>query len=105
MPGTYTFTIIDSINHPLIKVVTINASTETCPVSIHNAFSPNGDGLNETFFIDRIEAYPSNHVYIYNRYGQIMELPGDNNTNIVWGGENTRRKNIVCRHLFLYYRD
>ena len=51
MPGTYTFTIIDSINHPLIKVVTINASTETCPVSIHNAFSPNGDGLNETFFI------------------------------------------------------
>jgi gliding motility-associated-like protein len=87
-PGTYTLTIRDSINHPLNKVITINASTETCPVTVHNAFSPNGDGLNDLFILDGIENYTNNHVYIYNRYGQLLwDKPKYNNTTVVWDGK------------------
>jgi len=101
MPGTYTLTIRDSINHPLLKVITINASTEICAVTVHNAFSPNGDGLNETFIIDNIEAYPSNHVYIYNRYGQLLwNEPGYNNTTTVWDGKTQDGKTLYAGTYF-----
>lgn len=39
------------------------------PVKVPNAFSPNGDGLNETWQIDGIETYPNARVSLYNRWG------------------------------------
>ncbi|TSD67227.1 PKD domain-containing protein [Inquilinus sp. KBS0705] len=35
-----------------------------------NAFTPNGDGINDTWTIKNIETYPGNTVDIYNRYGE-----------------------------------
>lgn len=100
-PGTYTLTIRDSVNHPVSKIYTITASTEICPVTIHNAFSPNGDGLNETFMIDGIEAYPSNHVYIFNRYGQqLWDKAGYNNTTVVWDGKTKEGKELYAGTYF-----
>ena len=58
-------------------------------VQVHNAFSPNGDGLNETFIVDNIGEFINNHVYIYNRWGQLLwNKQGYNNTSIVWDGKN-----------------
>ncbi|MCH7535451.1 MAG: gliding motility-associated C-terminal domain-containing protein [Bacteroidetes bacterium] len=39
---------------------------------IPNAFSPNGDGWNDVWIINKIEAYPNNEVKVYNRWGQIV---------------------------------
>jgi hypothetical protein len=44
-------------------------------VLVHNAFSPNGDGVNEMFTIDNIDdtiCYPENTVEIYNRWGVLV---------------------------------
>ncbi|HEX7415168.1 MAG TPA: gliding motility-associated C-terminal domain-containing protein [Bacteroidia bacterium] len=90
-PGTYTLTIHDSINKPLIQVITIKPSTETCPVHAHNAFSPNGDGLNDTYIIDGIENYPNNHVYFFNRWGQqLWDKAHYDNITIVWNGKDSK---------------
>ncbi|RZJ33177.1 MAG: gliding motility-associated C-terminal domain-containing protein, partial [Flavobacterium sp.] len=62
------------------RTVNINFSIE-CEVAgcgnivIHNAFSPNGDGLNEFFSIEHLEefeCYPTNKVEIYNRWGVLI---------------------------------
>lgn len=39
---------------------------------IPNAFSPNGDGINDTWNIAYIETYPGATVEVFNRYGQII---------------------------------
>ena len=39
-------------------------------VAIPNIFSPNGDGVHDTWVIDYLDSYPGCTVDIYNRYGQ-----------------------------------
>ena len=67
-------------------------------VLVHNAFSPNGDGINENFIIDNIDdinCYPSNTVEIYNRWGVLVfETTGYNNTTRVFNGISQGRATI-----------
>jgi gliding motility-associated-like protein len=39
---------------------------------VPNAFSPNGDGFNDTWRIKYLESYPGAVIDVYNRYGQIV---------------------------------
>lgn len=51
--------------------------------SVSNGFSPNGDGVNDTFFIDGLDDYPENVIHIYNRWGTLVykEKPYGNGWN------------------------
>ncbi|MFY7898777.1 MAG: gliding motility-associated C-terminal domain-containing protein, partial [Chitinophagaceae bacterium] len=40
------------------------------PVIPPNAFSPNGDGINDTWQIKSLSDYPRSEIFIFNRYGQ-----------------------------------
>ncbi|MNK17098.1 hypothetical protein D3C87_352810 [compost metagenome] len=44
-------------------------SIEPSCLTVYSEFTPNGDGLNETFRIDCIEYYPNNKLEIFNRFG------------------------------------
>ena len=41
-------------------------------VFIPNAFSPNGDGINDTWVIEPLDLFEESITYIYNRFGQIV---------------------------------
>ena len=41
-------------------------------IFIPNAFSPNGDGKNDTWNVPGLEAYPLHTLIIFNRYGQVV---------------------------------
>ena len=67
-------------------------------VTVHNAFSPNGDGINETFVIDNIDdvlCYPENTVEIYNRWGiLVFETKNYNNSTNAFDGTSHGRTTI-----------
>ncbi|MDE3184743.1 MAG: gliding motility-associated C-terminal domain-containing protein [Bacteroidota bacterium] len=48
---------------------------------IPNAFTPNGDGKNDTWYIETLLAYPGAEVQVFNRYGQKIF---DNNGKYIW---------------------
>ncbi len=42
------------------------------PIVVPNAFSPNGDGVNDKWEITNLKDYPNCVVEVYNRYGQVV---------------------------------
>ena len=60
--------------------------TVTPRLRIPNALSPNGDGRDDTWQIDQIDAYPGNHVLVFNRWGsKVFETSGYRRGN-EWNG-------------------
>jgi gliding motility-associated-like protein len=60
--------------------------TVTPRLRIPNALSPNGDGRDDTWEIENIGAYASNHVLVFNRWGsKIFETTGYRRGN-EWNG-------------------
>lgn len=57
---------IDSISRAYYKVI------PDLLLDIPNAFSPNGDGINDRWEIDGLKARPNATTEIFNRYGQIV---------------------------------
>ncbi len=53
-------------------------------IKIPNAFSPNGDGINDVWKIEALETYPDASVMVFNRYGQTLYTA--NGTSEPWGG-------------------
>ncbi|CAM3411999.1 gliding motility-associated C-terminal domain-containing protein [Flavobacterium chungbukense] len=64
----------------------------------HNAFSPNGDTVNDTFKIDNIDnltCYPENTVEIYNRWGiLVFETKNYNNATNAFDGISRGRTTV-----------
>ncbi|UPT68497.1 MAG: choice-of-anchor L domain-containing protein [Sphingobacteriales bacterium JAD_PAG50586_3] len=72
---TYTVTVTDSCGSPEgVAQVTINV---ICDLEVPNVFTPNGDGLNETFVIGNLELYPNSVMIVYNRWGRKVYTSDD----------------------------
>lgn len=86
--GTYIVFVTDFFNRVIQDTVTIGVEYEgDCLLKIYSGFSPNGDGVNDTWIIDGIEFYSENSVAIYNRWGDMVWQKNayDNNAT-VWDG-------------------
>ncbi|MEO8948322.1 MAG: MBG domain-containing protein [Mucilaginibacter sp.] len=55
------------------------------PITIPNAFTPNGDGINDVWNINNLNTYPKTTVEILNRYGTRVFF--SNNYAIPWDGK------------------
>jgi len=56
---------------------------------ISNAFSPDGNGINDGWFIEGLTTNTDNHVTIFNRWGDVIhEFIGYNNADVMWMGDN-----------------
>jgi len=89
---TFTYKICDVYNRCATAVVTIEVIKQVRP---NNGITPDGDGNNDYFHIDGIEAFPNNVVRIFNRWGvTVFEVEGYNNTNRVFKGESNARATV-----------
>jgi gliding motility-associated-like protein len=94
-PGSYSVTIraVNALNAPIDSVVfshTILANTEPCQITVYNGFTPDGDGINDTWTIDNIENFPNNTVSIFNRWGsKVWNTSNYDNIQNRWDGKNS----------------
>ncbi len=81
-------------NNPcgLAKFVTSNEikieykNAELCSILPPTAFSPNGDGVNDTWNIDYLAGFPGCQVRIFNRFG--LKLYGSTGYANPWDGKS-----------------
>ena len=67
-------------------------------IYIPNAFTPNGDGINDIFKIETLKVFSEFHLYIYNRWGE--KLFESNNKDLGWDG--TFKDKLVPFGIYTY---
>jgi len=66
-----------------------------CELKIYNTITPNGDDVNEVFFIEGIECFPDNEVQIFNRWGvAVYQEKSYDNTTVSFDGTSNARATL-----------
>lgn len=88
--GTYTVTATTTIGCTVSNTISLNLLP--CDIIIPEIFSPNGDNVNETFYIKNLESFPNTSVWIHNRWGAEVFHSTDYKNN--WNGISQSKANV-----------
>lgn len=66
---TYILAVMDNNNCISTDTVKLTVLLKTFNGKVSNLFSPNGDGINDNWYIEGIQNYADNKVFVYNIYG------------------------------------
>lgn len=69
--GDYTVTVTDILNCTLDSTFTVPKNENPC-LTPPTAFTPEGDGYNDIWYLEHVELYPECEVIIYNKWGRIV---------------------------------
>ena len=70
--GEYTLYVVDANGCKSDETEVVLTDVDVPCLRIPNVFTPNGDGVNDTWLIDNVEMFPAAEVYVFNRWGQLM---------------------------------
>lgn len=97
---TYFLTITDTINGCTdYDSVTV---TVVPNLKIPDTFTPNGDGINDTWEIITIEEYPNCEIIIYDRWGQVVFKTIGYPQSKWWDGKSKGGKDLTPGAFFYY---
>ncbi|MCD6017052.1 MAG: hypothetical protein K0S53_173 [Bacteroidetes bacterium] len=105
-PGTYSITVkaVNAANAVIDSVFfsyTVVANVEPCLITVYNGFTPDGDGINDTWIIENIENYPTNSVSIFNRWGtKVWNTSNYDNGQNRWDGKNNNGAELTSGTYF-----
>ena len=96
--GTYSITITDANDCRItMNALSMYDHVGEC-IKIPNVFTPNEDGVNDTWVIENIGMFPEAYIYVYNRWGQL--LYEGRGTDEPWDGRY--RGHYVPSGVYLY---
>jgi gliding motility-associated-like protein len=86
---TYSVEVTDQYNCNDTAFVLITVLPDLSKVNPATLLTPNGDGINDIWTIEYIEAYDENKVYVFDTYGQIIysSSPYNNDWDATFNGK------------------
>jgi len=97
-PQTIYVRIDSNLPNKCQQIYFFDISTEHCEPFIPEGFSPNGDGINDTFYIKGLyDIFENFELQIFNRYGSLI-YKGNNNVD-PWDGTSNKGLNNVGKKL------
>ena len=86
-----------------IKSTTTSVPFEFSPiVAVSEAFTPNGDGINDTWKIYGLEEHPNTTVRVFNRWGRLVFEAKDYQND--WAGNYKDFNSILPQSSSYYYQ-
>ncbi|NEW85091.1 MAG: tandem-95 repeat protein, partial [Mariniphaga sp.] len=88
---TFTYRICDKGTPSLCSTATVTiliGKDDNCAVFVPNSFSPNGDGIHDTFKVRCLYNYENPIIEIYNRWGNLVFKKDHYGDSDYWGSEN-----------------
>jgi len=87
----------------VVQNVIVSSGDGNVDVIVHQAVSPNGDGINDTFLIEGIASYPDNEVTLINRNGvKVYQVTGYDNVNRVFNGRSNVTNSLLMQGTYFY---
>ncbi len=84
-----------------VTIRIVNDGDAALPIRVHQAVSPNGDGINEFLQLEGIRDYPENKVTIFDKSGKVLaEIEGYDNRDRMFPNNRTVRDGT-----YYYYLD
>ena len=75
-------------------------------IRVHQALSPNGDGINDFLTIDNLTSYPDNHLMIMNRNGMLVyDAKGYDNSSRIFDGHSNKTGQMQLPGTYFYSLD
>ena len=99
-PGQYVLIVTDQNGCEKYDTLNINLTDIDC-IAPPNAFTPDGDGYNDTWILDNLDNYPEAEVSIFNKWGNIVYQTKWYLFSMGW---KLQWKKITCRDLLLCYQ-
>lgn len=84
---------IDRVDFSRYEALSLGSVLLNTELVISEGITPNGDGINDTWFIENIERYPEVKIWVFNRWGSEV-FQADGNYNNTWDAtykNNTQR--------------
>jgi gliding motility-associated-like protein len=110
---TYTLTVTRASGSAdsFVPGISVTKPAETLTITddgivVHQALSPNGDGINDFLQIDNIGQYPDNKLSIMNRNGQLIyEVTSYDNSSRVFDGHSNKNGQMQLPGTYFYHLD
>ncbi len=101
--GEYDVTVTDALLNDTTVRFIINE--KECELNPEIIFTPNGDGINDSWFIDNYNYFPDALVLVYNRWGQkVFEQYGQ--YHIPWDGTDLVGVKVPdSSYFYIIYKD
>ena len=103
--GVYTYTIVAVAPCPNPSSAIVTVTEDICEIIIPTAFTPGGDGENDTWEIIGLdEKYPSNFVIIYNRWGNEIYRSKEGQYSLApWDGTYKGKEMPVSSYYYMIF--